>query len=207
MATVNYIFGAPGTGKTCYLAKLCKYYTKKGIRCFSNFPLKGAYLINDNQVGYFSFKNSVLLLDECGISYDSRGFSDKNGMFKDKMRLQYWKLARHYGVTIWCASQGWDDIDKKIKTLSTNYIHIRKSILPFFTLCRPIVKKCEIDEETHQPMDYFVITPFLRWRLLFRPAYYKYFDSFDAPPLPEMPQRIEKIGEKEDVSEEKSEDE
>lgn len=199
MAVINYIFGSVGSGKTSYLAKLARKYIKRGIDVYTNFPLKDCYLIEDDMIGKYSFENSVILLDECGISYDSRSFSSKDSLMKDKSRLQWWKLARHYLQKdckfgcIYVASQGWDDIDKKIKTLATSYIYLRRSIIPWVSIAIPIYKKCDIDKETHQPIDYFEKSLIIDWKFIFRPRYYKYFDSFDAPELPVRPEGLEKV--------------
>lgn len=187
---VNYVFGAPGTGKSTLLCYLAKWYTKHGFICYVNFDvnIKGCVRISDEDLGYYAFTDGVLLLDELGISMGNRDF--KNGMMNDKNRLQFFKRIRHYlqknkKGCCWVATQGWNDIDKKIRDLSTNYFMITKWF--FFTIVKPIHKGCAVDPLSHEPTDFFEIDPFPEWRLVFRPKYYKYFDSFEAPALPEYP--------------------
>lgn len=185
---VNYIFGSPGAGKTTVLAKIARQFLRKGRRVVSNTPIGGCYLIQDTDLGYYDFgAGAVILLDEAGISYDNRKF--KNGLMSDPARLQYWKLARHYlkGGVIIIASQSWEDVDKKIRDLSQSYFLIKRSILPWFTTIKPIYKKVDIDKMTHQPTDMYLIGGFTTWSFCFRPRYYKYFNSFDAPELPAFP--------------------
>lgn len=193
-STVNYIFGAPRSGKTTLLAKLSRYFLKQGRRVYSNFPLKDVIEISDEELGYFDFgENAVLLLDECGISYNNRDAFSKKALMSDPDRLRYWKLIGHYKATVFVASQGWNDIDLKIRNLSTHYIYIKKCIIPGFTLIKPVYKHCDIDENTHEPTDYYSFALFFEWKLLLRRRYYKYFDSYECPTLQPYPITIPKI--------------
>ena len=191
---VNYIFGSPGSGKSTVLAQISRWYIKKGAKVYANFPLEGTTLIDDKDIGYYNFHNSVILLDEAGISYNNREAFSKKGLMQDPARLQYWKLVRHYlqvpggfKGSLFIASQSWEDVDKKVRDLSTNYFLIKKAIIPCFTIIKPIYKKVEIDDQTHQPTDFYVLGTIFSWRLCFRRKYYKYFDSFIAPELPDYP--------------------
>lgn len=189
---INYIFGSPGSGKTTVLAMISRGYIKKGFKVYANFPLRGTTLIQDEDIGYYNFYNSILLLDEAGVAYNNREAFSKRGLMQDPKRLQYWKLMRHYlehdnGPKGKCfiASQSWEDVDKKVRDLSTNYYLIKKSIFRPFTVIRPIYKKVDIDEQTHQPTDFYVMDLFWNWKLCFRRKYFKYFDSTSCPALPD----------------------
>lgn len=195
MSTVNYLWGAPRSGKTTYLAYLCKKENKKKHPrpVFSNFPLKGATMIKDTDLGYYGFEGSLILLDESGVAYDNRDF--KNGLFKDKQRLEWWKLAGHRkdkdsgaNIEIWVASQGWNDVDLKIRTLAESYF-LCKKCFPFssFSKIKPVIKTCDIDPNTHEPADYFKFDFPFSTKLLFRKPLYKYFDSYSCSPLPFSP--------------------
>lgn len=188
---VNYIFGSPGAGKTTVLSKVGRYFIKKKhLKVYSNFPLTGAILIKDEDLGHYDFgAGSVLLLDEAGIAYNNRNF--KNGLLSDPARLQYWKLVRHYKNIIFIASQSWQDVDLKLKQLCNTYFLIKRSIIPGCTLLKPIYKKVDIDQNTHEPCDYFVFDVFWNWKLIFRKHWYKYFNSYDAPELPPYPDECE----------------
>lgn len=118
---------------------------------------------------------------------------------QDQQRLLYWKLARHYlehGLgpkgKIFIASQSWDDVDKKLRDLCTNYYLIKK--FGFFrpvTIIKPIYKKVDIDKETHQPMDMYMMDFFWNWKLCLRCRYYKMFNSTEAPELPEFAPQLQ----------------
>lgn len=195
MSTVNYLWGAPRSGKTTFLAYLCrKELKKKHPRpVFANFPLKGATMIKDTDLGYYGFEGSLILLDESGLAYDCRNF--KNGLFKDEQRLEWWKLAGHRkdintgsNIEIWVASQGWNDIDLKIRTLAESY-YLCKKCFPFRGLSkiRPVIKSTDIDPVTHEPTDYYNFDFFLFNKLIRRRPLYKWFDSYDCRKLPFSP--------------------
>lgn len=190
---VNFIFGSPGSGKTTVLSKICRYYVKRKIPVYSNFPCSGAILINDKDLGYYNFNpdrekynSSVILLDEAGIFYNNRDACNKKGLMQDENRLQFWKLARHYRCQIIVASQSFD-VDLKIRNLANNYFYIKRSLIPGFTVVKPIYKVIDIDETTHQPMDMYRFDIFIHFMWVFRRRWYKYFDSYDCPPLPDYP--------------------
>lgn len=191
LSTVNYIFGSPGTGKTTVLAMLSKQLRKRGYTCFSNVEIEGCYLYNDLDVGKYSFKSPTkkqcVFCDEAGIIYNNRSAFQKNGIMSDEDRVYYWKRVRHDceegGKNIFVMiSQSWNDIDKKIRDLSTSYFHLKK--FGPLTVIRPIYKKCDIDDQTHEPTDYFTIDFFWNYKFCWRPAYYKMFDSFEMKHLP-----------------------
>lgn len=190
---INYIFGSPGSGKSTVLAMISRKYIKRGFKVYANFPLQDTILIKDEDIGYYNFYNSIIILDEAGISYNNREAFSKKGLMQDQNRISYWKLARHYlehdngpKGKIFIASQSWDDVDKKLRDLSTNYYLIKKGIIRSFTVIRPIYKKVDIDDQTHQPGDFFVMDIFWNWKLCFRRLYYKYFDSTECPELPDF---------------------
>lgn len=182
---VTYIFGAPGAGKSCVLCAIARSFIKKGVRVYSNSDIIGTIRINDEDLGRYSFRSSVILIDEAGLGYNNREF--KNGLMSDRNRLEYWRLVRHFGSIIVIASQGWDEVDKKCRTLAQSYYLITRSIVPGFTSIRKVIKKVDIDQNTHQPTDFFMFDVPWHNKHIFRRRYYKYFNSYSCPELPEYP--------------------
>ena len=182
---VTYLFGAPGSGKSTVLCAIAQGFIKKGVRVYSNSDIIGTIRIQDEDLGRYSFRSSVILIDEAGLGYNNREF--KNGLMNDKQRLEYWRLVRHFGSIIVIASQGWDEVDKKCRTLAQSYYLITRSIIPGFTSIRKVIKKCDIDQNTHQPTDFFIFDVPWHNRHVWRRKYYKYFNSFSCPELPEYP--------------------
>ena len=79
-------------------------------------------------------------------------------------------------------SQGWDDCDKKIRTLCTEYFFLRR--LGPFTLIRRIQKTIDIDDQGQIIDKYQFAGLFSRGlSFIYRPRFYHLFDSWDAPSL------------------------
>lgn len=180
-------FGNVGSGKSTIAASIAKKALKKGIPVFSNFAIKGCYILDPkNDLGHFSITNAVIIIDECGIEYNNREFKTN---FKDVAHLTFWKLFRHAHLQIHVFSQGWNDMDLKIRTLSTRLYLVQRSIIPFiFTRC-PIHVKFGINPNTKEPCDvysfpHFLLRPFVK-KYTFGPLYWKMFNSFELPYLPD----------------------
>lgn len=181
---VNYIFGAPGSGKTTLACKIAQYFIKKQVRVYSNTPISNCILYSDEQLGLFSMDNSVIIFDESGCGLNARQF--KKGLMSDPDRINYWKRIRHRNSIIIMCSQSWNDTDKICRDLAQSYFLIRKGFFGF-TVVTPIFKKVDIDKLTHQPTDFFVMGALFQKSLCFRPLYYKYFDSYECKELPQFP--------------------
>ena len=182
------IFGKKGSGKSSYLVSLALSYHKKGWLVYSNLSgvnLPWLRLIDPLDLGKFTPPaNSVLLLDEAGSLFDNRNFKS----FRSDQR-DWFKLQRHYKCTVYLASQSFD-IDKKLRDLTDSMI-LCQSFLPWLSLRRPIVRKITLTEassmgESRIADNLKFSLPF-SWRFCFLPKYSKYFDSFDAPSLPDLP--------------------
>lgn len=184
----NLYFGSPGSGKTTFLTSDCMAYHKIGFPVYSNYALPFAFKFTKDDIGTYQFPpDSVLLFDEGSLNgFDNREYS-KN--FKDSNKLSYLKLLRHYRNRMIFSNQGFDELDKKIRTLTVCYWLVRK-VGPFAFATR-IFKRVIVDDITHQIIDGYFFPRTLS--LLFRPSvtrivrirkYTDYFDSFEAPQLP-----------------------
>ena len=145
-------FGVPGSGKTTFAAYLAKKRIKRNGLVLSNVNIKGTYEVERSDIGNYMIKDCLLLIDEAGIDYNNRNFADK----KEKMskeEIYFYKYHRHYNVDIAIFSQGYDDMDKKLRTLATRYYIVKKSILPGFITRKLINKVIGIDDNTKQIID------------------------------------------------------
>lgn len=185
------IVGLPGSGKTTLAAHLVRQAIKKKIRVFSNVYIKGALEFNwSTNFGYTDMSNSLILLDESGLELDCRNW-EKN--FK-KEQVSMLKLIRHYRSKLVVFSQTWNDTDIKIRQMVGKLYILKQSLIPFCSVCIPIWRKIDVDEDDHDFKELYYKDGFFfrifSCKRIFRPKYYKMFDSFDAPKLKDFDYKI-----------------
>lgn len=172
------IFANIGAGKTTLLARYAQRELKKikkGKSKFetiiSNTPISGClYVPNIRSLLQVSAPEKTLfLIDEAGIVWNNRKMkiSDKE--------IEYIKLIRHYDSKMVCISQSYDDVDITIRRIYTSMYLLNK--IGFLTIIRPIRKYVTIDSETEQIIDGYKFKTIFSYGYLFRPLYYKYFDT------------------------------
>lgn len=175
-------FGVPGSGKTTFAAYLAKKRIKKKGRVLSNVSIKGTYEVERNDIGHYMIQDCLLLIDEAGIDYNNRNFSDK----KEKMskeEIYFYKYHRHYNVDIAIFSQGYDDMDKKLRTLATRYYIVKRSIFPGFITRKLINKRLGIDKNTKQIIDEYAFA-ILGTKWIYCPKLWKMFNSCSYKEMP-----------------------
>lgn len=189
-STFSLYFGSPGCGKTTFLTRLA-LKRKDKFNVFCNFAnnISNTYKFDKKSFSKFKFpEGSLILFDEGSLNgFDNRDYK-KNF---DSNTLEYMKLARHFKNQIVFSNQGWDELDKKIRILTNDLWFVRK--IGSFSIARRVVAKTQVDELTHQIIDGYEFVSGLKFLLLpkycqiiYRPRYYKYFDSFDRPERPEI---------------------
>lgn len=186
------VYGGPGSGKSTFAAYCARRALASGYPVYSNVPIKGCYEIFKSDIGVNKLHGpGLLIFDEIGIEYNNRdfakNFSGKNA--KQTEALEWWKKHRHEGIECIICSQGFDDMDKKLQTLGTDYFICRHSLIPGFITLRQIRKRPMIDDKTHSPVDFYDWVPFSKKRIMMRPLW-KYFDSFDQMQLPSRVFRV-----------------
>lgn len=184
------VFGKKGSGKSSYLVKLAYRYLKRGFFVYTNMQdcvIPGVRLINIAHVGDFvPEENSLLLLDEVGMIWDSRDFKN----FKTPVR-DFFKLQRHYKVVCYLASQTFD-VDKKLRDL-TDGMMLCTNLMTVWSLGRTITKRITLTKATAEGeskiTENLAFEPVWRWHLTYIPRYAKGYDSYTAPALPKLPYR------------------
>lgn len=176
------IFANIGAGKTTLLSRYAQKELKKikkGKSKFksiiSNTPISGCvYVPNIRKLLQASSpENTLILVDEAGIVWNNRKMK-----IKDE-EIEYLKLIRHYHSKLIAISQSHDDVDITIRRIYTNMYLLNK--LGQYTLIRPLRKYVTIDKESEQIIDGYKFRSIFSWGLLFRPFYYKFFDSYYRP--------------------------
>lgn len=176
-------FGIPGSGKTTVASWLARNELKdkkKKRNVWSNVPIKGTYKLEKSDIGVYNISNGRLILDECGTEFDNRNFK-KN--FTEE-QVKFFKLHRHYKVDVNCFSQFWNDIDIKLRNLSTKLYLLKKSTIPFFIVRKEIGKKISINKETKEIIDEYYFKK-LATKWYFAPKVWKMFVTDERPELPE----------------------
>lgn len=200
---VKLFFGLPGAGKTTLIAYFALKYSKlKGRKriyqnIYSNVRLAipGVTFIDNDCIGKYDLSNSLILIDEATLFADSRAYKEF-----DKLKLSFFLQHRHYHTDIFLFTQQWDGVDRKIRVITDRVYYVYKGLLlgkwfsSFYRIPYGIIipdKKSNGEKLGEIIQGY--CKPDLITRLfskkLFRPLYYKYFDSFEAPELPPLPKR------------------
>lgn len=188
-------FGSPGCGKTTLAVKKAIKNQKYYEHCFLNFDhkVKNAFICSLDGLGEWTFPDSsYIAVDEAGIEYNSRAYKAL-----PKPAIAWFKKHRHYRCDIDVFSQSWEDMDITLRRLSNELWYLYR-IGPF-TLARRIYKRVTVDKNTEQIIDGYHMSSMLwlfiwflqldckiypfclfgpKFKLTFRPFYYKYFDSF-----------------------------
>lgn len=181
-----FLLGKKRSGKSTFLAWCAIHYHLRGRKVYSTSPLPCARLINYEDIGLAHFPpKSVILIDEVGMIWDNRNFKN----FKDSVR-DYFKLQGHYKHTVIMASQSYD-VDKKIRDLA-DMLGVVENFGFNLTRIRWISRRITLTEAMgDQPSS---ISESLKFRfplfggncMVYRPLWYPFFDSYEAPELKRM---------------------
>ena len=170
-------FGVPGAGKTTYAACLAKQAIKLGVPVYSNVPIKGTYKLEPKlDLGKFLVERCLVIIDEAGLEHNNREFAKFS-----KDNRYFYKFHRHYSAKVAVFSQA-DDMDLTIRNVAFRLYLIKKSFLPGFILIKPMIKKIDIDKNTHQPTAMYDWDFFIFNKRVFAPKYWKMFDTYEALP-------------------------
>lgn len=181
--------GFPGAGKSTVLSyiarqlnsgKSCFGLSPRG-RVFSSFPLPNCYKLEPEKLGFIDISNATLLIDEISSYWDNRNF--QNFLSETMM---YFKLSRHYGIDVAIASQSVTDADKKIRQLVQMSYIVEK--IGCFSFVKPIEKIHSVSSGV--PVEKYRLGAPLSWSVIYRPALYADFDSYQAPSLPSAPAEL-----------------
>ena len=206
---LNVYFGVPGSGKTTFAAYLTKNSMKESrviswarkhpnlltnwllnktqlfkrrLDVWSNVPITGAYSLDPQKdIGKYMIESGKVIIDEAGIEYNNRNFKSF------PQEAVYWyKYHRHYSCSVDVFSQSYEDMDITLRRLAQNYYVVKKSMIPYFVVCKRIRRKVGIDDQTHQIIDHYRFgLPVLDSKWVFTPPLWKLFNSFSRKELPQ----------------------
>lgn len=177
-------FGVPGVGKSTILCKEYKKNRKKYDHIYTvNVQIEGVEMISYHDLEKYKFKNTLILWDEITMDADNRSFKTFSNGLRD-----FFILHRHLGCDIIYATQNFENVDKKVRDLTCELWYMNKSVVPFFrnfTTAKRIYRKININEFTSELSLGYRFCNFLEsifvsnFMLVFRPFYYKFFDTHD----------------------------
>ena len=192
-------FGVPGVGKTTIGTRIAQkelrrihHGKSKYKHVYTNFYCKGAEQINYNDLKSFKVYDSLLIFDELTLDADNRKFKE----FTDEHR-DFFVLHRHLGDDIIYLTQDYSKIDSKIRSLTQELWYMTKSVIPFFrnwSRCKRIYRTITINEHTGDLIMGYRFCNFMEslftsnMKLIWRPSWYKYFDSYDECQLTLRPE-------------------
>ena len=179
------VFGLPGMGKSTFLAK-CAWMCLHGKEfmgvpphkyVYTNFDCPGCYELDFDTLGKYNYHDCLILIDEIMLFADCRDFKN----FSPELKY-FFALHRHFNVDIiWC-SQYYSDCDKKIRNLTSCFYLLEKaSVLPV-SFIKPIIRA--MGAKDGQMIDRYDLGAPISWRFVWRPRYYKLFDSYETKELP-----------------------
>lgn len=208
---VKLYFGLPGCGKTTLLTKMA-YDVLKAKRPRYKHVLSNVYLgvdppfdrityIENEDIGVYDFRDSLILLDEATIAWDSRDYKKI-----EKGVIKFFLLHRHYNCDLVLFTQQWDGVDKKIRIITDRVYYVYKTavfghwISKYYRIPYGIIipdpKKNQSGEKLGEIVQGYC-KPGLLQRIfchrVWRPRYYRFFDSWDAPLLKPAPYPIKDI--------------
>ena len=202
---ISLFFGLPGCGKTTLMVshalKAAKGKRYKNVYCNVPISVPGVTFIDNDMIGQYNLRDCLILIDEATLFADNRAYKTFG---KDK--IQYFLLHRHYNADVFLYTQQWDALDRKIRVITDRVFYMYKGKLlgkwissyyriPYGIIIPDPKKK---DGEKLGDIVQGYCKPNLLIRMfcpkLFRPRYYRYFDSWDCPPLPDLPEDVRPYG-------------
>lgn len=182
-----FVFGKKGSGKSCYLVHEILKHIKRGWIVYSDMPvsISGVRLINADDLSTFKpVENSLVVLDEVGLTWNNRDFKNfSRGI------TEYIKLQRHFKVKMIINSQSFD-VDKKVRDCTDSMI-LQTNLFNCISISRPILRSITLTEPTSESesriADKLKFASIWHWRFYWMPKYFKYFDSHSVPFREELP--------------------
>lgn len=177
-------FGVPGTGKSTILVWEYKKNKRRYDHIYTiNIQIRGVPMISKEDLEKYKFKNTLILWDEITMDADNREFKTFSKELRD-----FFLLHRHLGCDIIYATQNFENVDKKVRDLTSELWYMSKSVVPFlksFTSAKRIYRAININEHTSELTLGYRFCNFIEglfvsnFKLVFRPIYYRYFDTHD----------------------------
>lgn len=201
--SVKLFFGLPGAGKTTLMCSMALKGVKdkryKNVYGNVRMAVDGYTYIDNDCIGVYDLSDCLLLIDEATLFADSRAYKTF-----DKGKLEYFLEHRHFNADVCLFTQQWDGVDRKIRVITDRVYYVFKGFwfgrwftsyyrIPYGIII-PDPHKAQGGEKLGEIIQGYC-KPNILVRLfspkLYRPRYYKYFDSWERPALPTLPSQYE----------------
>lgn len=199
--SVSLYFGLPGAGKTTLMVykafKGLKSKRYKNIYCNVHIAVDGVTYIDNDCIGKYDLSDCLILIDEATLFADSRAYKSFT-----REKLEYFLEHRHYNADICLFTQQWDGVDRKIRVITDRVYYVYKGFFTgkwftkFYRIPYGIIIPDPNKDKSSEKLGEIVqgyCKPNFFIRLfcpkLFRPKYYKYFDSWERAELPKLPDK------------------
>lgn len=203
--SVSLYFGLPGCGKTTLMASkaLNAVSSKRYKNVYGNVHMSvpGYCYIDNDCIGIYDLSDCLLLIDEATLFADSRNYKSFS-----MAKLTYFLEHRHYNADICLFTQQWDGVDRKIRVITDRVYYVFKERLfghwwtKYYRIPYGIIIPDPHKDKGSEKLGEIIqgyCKPSLLIRLfaprLFRPRYYKYFDSWERPDLPPLPEQYKPV--------------
>lgn len=196
---VSLYFGLPGCGKTtlmCAMAyKAVRTGSYRNVYCNVHIAVPGVTYIDNDCIGRYDISDAQILIDEATLFADSRAYKSF-----DEGKLSYFLQHRHYNVDILLFTQQWDGVDRKIRVITDRVYYVFKGMLlgrwfsTYYRIPYGIIipdPKSEAQKLGEIVQGYCKPNIFIRLFAprIYRPRWYRYFDSWERPRLQPLPSR------------------
>ena len=198
--SVTRVFGLPGCGKTTLLSYFAKQAVSdpkyRNVYGNVNLNLPGYTYVPFECFGVFEMTDCLLLIDEATIECGDRDYKSF-----PKEKLARFMTHRHDNMDIILFSQEADGMDKKIRSITDRMFYVRKPLLlgKWISTCVRVPYRIIWPSEENNGGENagrilmgYVKPGIFHWlfaKRIFRPAYYKYFNSWERTPLPSLPSK------------------
>lgn len=191
-------FGVPGVGKTTIATRIAQKELKRIRRgksqydyVLTNFACKGCHRVTFQDIGRMDIQNCLIIFDEITLDADNRNFKSFA-----KESVEGFVLHRHYFNDIIVLTQYYQMVDVKIRNLTQRlYIMTKSYVLPI-SKYKQVFRTYVINEHTQELVMGYRFANWIEiflsclpfnfsfgklFGLVWRPKWYKYFDSHDQP--------------------------
>lgn len=198
---VSLTFGLPGAGKTTIMVADILKARKSGrydnIYCNVHVQIPGVTYIDNQCVGQYELCDCAVFIDEATLFADNRDFKNFS-----KGRISYFLEHRHRRSDIFLYTQQWNGVDLKIRVITDRVYYIYKTRIlghwiskcyriPYGIIIPDPKKGADKLGEIVQGYCKPPLLTRLFCRRIWRPKFYKYFDSWEYDPLPALPDQYQ----------------